>query len=56
MAPETAHHIQMKRLVLQSPGAHHLPISSGPSQCCYAPLRKRIWQIENGGFSKLLSH
>lgn len=55
-APETAHHIQMKRLVLRSLGAHHLPISSGPSQRCYSPLRKCIWQIKNGDFSKLLSH
>lgn len=35
MAPETAHHIQIKRLVLQSVGAQNLPISSGPSQCLF---------------------
>lgn len=55
MAPETAHHIQTKKLVLQSVGAQNLPISFGPSQRHYSPLRERIWQSEDGDFSKLLS-
>lgn len=50
MAPETAHHIQMKRPVLQSVGAQNLPIFSGPSQCYHSPLRERIWQSEDGDF------
>lgn len=54
MAPETAHHIQMKRLVLQSVSAQTLPIFAGSSQCYYSPLRERIWQSEDGDFSKLL--
>jgi len=54
MAPETARHVQMMRLVLQSEGTQNLPVSSGPSQCYYAPLRERIWQSEDGDFSKLL--
>lgn len=31
------------------------PISSGPSQCYYSPLRERVWQSADGDFSKLLS-